>query len=114
MSSEENVKESKDVEEIEEVKEEPRIEEIEIVEEKYYTINLKDVWTAPSGKRASKAIRILKDYIKRHMKVDDFKVSNEVNEEVWERSLKKPPRRLKVRAVKDKEGNVIVFPAKAA
>jgi large subunit ribosomal protein L31e len=89
-------------------------EEIEIVEEKFYTVNLRDLWTAPKDKRAPKAVRTLREFVKRHMKVDNVKVSNEINQEIWARSIQKPPRKLKIRAVKDKEGQVIVFPAKAA
>jgi large subunit ribosomal protein L31e len=84
-------------------------EEIEIVEEKFYTINLRDVWMSPRMKRAPKAVRIVKDFVKRRMKVDDVKISNAVNQEIWKRSIKKPPRKIKIRVVKDKEGQVIVF-----
>jgi large subunit ribosomal protein L31e len=98
-----------------EAEEGPEIEEeIEIVEEKFYTINLRDVWKAPRIKRAPKAVKIVKDFVKRRMKVDDVKISNAVNEEIWKRSIKKPPRKIKIRAVKDKEGQVIVFHPKGA
>jgi large subunit ribosomal protein L31e len=109
--------ETEQVEEPAEAEEEevPEIEEeIEIVDEKFYTINLRDVWTAPRIKRAPKAVRIVKDFVKRRMKVDDVKISNAVNQEIWKRSIKKPPRKIKIRAVKDKEGQVIVFHPKAA
>jgi large subunit ribosomal protein L31e len=89
-------------------------EEIEIVDEKFYTINLRDVWKAPRIKRAPKAVKIVKDFVKRRMKVDDVKISDAVNEEIWKRSIKKPPRKIKIRAVKDKEGQVIVFQSKGA
>jgi len=85
-------------------------EEIEIVEEKNYTVNLREAWKAPRKKRTPRAIRVLKEFIKRHMKVDSVIISNEINEEVWSRSIEKPPRKLKVRAVKDKDGNVIIYP----
>ena len=114
---EEEPVETEQVEEPVEAEEEeaPEIEEeIEIVEEKFYTINLRDVWTAPRIKRAPKAVRIVKDFVKRRMKVDDVKISNAVNQEIWKRSIKKPPRKIKIRAVKDKEGQVIVFHPTAA
>ena len=95
-----------------EVEEGPEIDEdIEIVYEKFYTINLRDVWKGPRIKRAPKAVRIVRDFVKRRMKVDDVKISNAVNQEIWKRSIKKPPRKIKIRAVKDKEGQVIVFHA---
>jgi large subunit ribosomal protein L31e len=47
------------------------------------------------------------------MKSDEVAVSNEVNSALWSRSINKPPRKITVRAVKDKEGKVIVYPAKS-
>jgi len=85
-------------------------EEIEVVEEKLYTVNFRKAWIAPRGKRTPRAVRMLRDFVKRHMKTEDVIISNEINEKLWLRSIKKPPRRLRVRVVKDKEGNVIVFP----
>ena len=85
-------------------------EEIEIVEEKAYTVNLREAWRAPTKNRTPRAIRVLKEFVKRNMKVESVIMSNEINEAVWARSIEKPPRRLKIRAVKDKEGNVIIYP----
>jgi large subunit ribosomal protein L31e len=36
-------------------------------------------------------------------------ISNEVNEKIWGRGIEKPPRKIRVRAAKDKEGNVTVY-----
>jgi len=36
-------------------------------------------------------------------------VSNEVNEKIWSRGIEKPPRKIRVRAVKDKEGVIKVY-----
>jgi len=132
MSEEETTSESKAEEVQEEKQPEPTVEaeepakveerpeaeeveeEIEIVEEKFYTVNLRDVWTAPRKKRATKAVRTLRDFVKRRMKVEDPKISNEINQEIWQRSIQTPPRKIMIRAVKDKEGQVIIFPAKSA
>jgi large subunit ribosomal protein L31e len=55
---------------------------------------------------------MLKEYVRRHMKVDTVIISNEINEQIWSRGISKPPRSLKIRVVKDKEGKVIVYPPK--
>ena len=90
-------------------------EEIEVVEEKVYTIPLRHVWVVtPRGKRAPRAVRDVRNYVARHMKADEVAVSNEINTEIWSRSINKPPRKITVRAVKDKEGKVIIYPAKGA
>jgi large subunit ribosomal protein L31e len=94
---------------------EPEEEEIEVVEEKIYTIPLRHVWVVtPRGKRAPRAVRDVRDFVSRHMKSEEVAVSNEINQAIWSRGINKPPRKITVRAVKDKEGKVIVYPAKAA
>jgi large subunit ribosomal protein L31e len=103
--------EEKEEEEAEEAEEEG--EEIEIVEERIYTIPLRKVWGPPRGKRTPRAMRLLRAFVKRHMKAENVEVSNEVNEELWARGIRKPPRKITVRLVKDKEGRVIVYPATA-
>ena len=113
-------------EEVEEAKPKPKPKEMaeeEIVEERFYTIPLGKAWLMPPNKRAPKAIRIIKDFIKRHMKLEARKegaeeeeaepkkliISNEVNEKVWSRGIEKPPRKIRIRAAKDKDGNVTVY-----
>jgi len=98
----------------EEAEAEPEEEEIEVVEERVYTIPFRRVWATPRGKRTPRASRILRNFVKRHMKTEDVEISNEVNEELWAKSIKRPPRQISVRLVKDKEGRVIVYPATAA
>jgi len=104
--------EEKDAEEEEEGEEEE--EEIEIVEERIYTIPFRKVWATPMGKRTPRASRVLRAFAKRHMKAENVEISNEVNEELWARGIRKPPRAITVRLVKDKEGRVIVYPATTA
>jgi len=97
-------------------KEEP---EEDIVEERFYTIPLGKAWISPRKKRAPKAVRIVKSFVLKHMKVrteaegeeepERLVIDNEVNEKLWERSIEKPPRNIRVRVVKDKEGVVTVL-----
>lgn len=85
--------------------------EKEIVEERIYTVPLSRAWIMPVTKRAPRAIRILKAFIKRHMKADEdsIVISNEVNEEIWSRGIEKPPRKIRIRATKDRDGIVTVY-----
>jgi large subunit ribosomal protein L31e len=101
--------------EAEEEKEEEGEEEIEVVEEKIYTISLRHAWVVtPRGKRAPRAIRDVRAFVSHNMKAEEVAMSNEINSAIWSRGINKPPRKITVRAVKDKEGKVIVYPAKAA
>ncbi len=109
------------VEETLEEAEKPKRKEIEeeIVEEKIYTIPLGKAWISQRKKRAPRAGRILKKFIQRHMKIkteaeegeetERLVVSNEVNEKIWSRGIEKPPRKIRVRAAKDKEGVITVY-----
>jgi large subunit ribosomal protein L31e len=99
---------------VEETKEEPEKdeEEIEVVEERTYLLPFQKVWRMPRQARAPKAARMLREYVQRHMKVDEVLLSNEVNEQIWAKGITNPPRKLRVRMVKDKEGKVTVYPAK--
>lgn len=101
-------------------------EEEEIVEERTYTVPLARAWIMPPRKRAPRAMRILKGFIVKHMKLEAKEkaeedeeeepgrliISSEVNQKIWSRSIEKPPRKLRVRAAKDKDGNVTVYLAK--
>jgi large subunit ribosomal protein L31e len=81
----------------------------EIVEEKVYTIPLGRAWISPSKKRAKSATRIIRSFIQKHMKTDAVAISNEVNERVWSRGIEKPPRKIRVRALRDREGKVTLY-----
>jgi large subunit ribosomal protein L31e len=97
--------------------------EEEIVEERTYTIPLSKAWIMPANKRAPKAMRILKGFLVKHMKLKAkapvegeeeeepgaLIISNEVNQRLWSRGIEKPPRNIRVRAAKDKDGNVTVY-----
>jgi large subunit ribosomal protein L31e len=79
-----------------------------IMEERVYTVPLKTARYVPPNKRASKAVRILKRFIERHLKTDNVVILPEVNEKIWERGIEKPPRKIRVKASKDSEGIVEV------
>jgi len=112
--------EEEEVEEEEEVKKEKKEVEEEIVEERTYTIPLSRAWIMPPKKRAPRAVRIVKSFIQKHMKIkteaeeegeepEKLVLSNEVNQKIWSRGIKEPPRNIRVRAVKDKEGVITVY-----
>ena len=83
--------------------------EVQIVEERIYTVPLQDVIYKPKYMRAEKAIRILRKFVTRHMKPEVLIIDPKVNEAIWARGIKNPPRRIKIRATKDSEGVVKVY-----
>ena len=111
--SEEIAKEPKEVIEAPEAPaepEEPEEEELEIVEEKFYDLNLRRIWNAPREKRTPRAVRFLREFVAQRMKTTEVSLSEETNSMLWQRGISKPPRKIRIRVVKDKEGRVIVFP----
>lgn len=106
-------------EEKEAEKPEKREAEEEWVEEKIYTIPLGRAWISPRKKRAPRAIRLVKAFVQRHMKLkletgeeeeaERLVISDEVNRRIWSRGIEKPPRKIRVRAAKDKEGTVTLY-----
>jgi large subunit ribosomal protein L31e len=84
----------------------------EIVVERLYTIPLGKAYEAVRKKRAKRAVNLIKTFIIRHMKVEDeadLNIDTALNEYLWTRGIEKPPRRVRVRATKDREGVVKVF-----
>jgi large subunit ribosomal protein L31e len=71
-------------------------------EEKMLTVSLRDAWKAPRTKRASAAVKVLRQQLRRHTKKEG-KISLALNHAIWARGIQKPPRtlKLKVRITKD-------------
>ena len=70
------------------------------VNDRVYVIPLRRAKIKARNKRANAAISIIKAYLSRHMKADEVKLSNKVNEYIWERGMHKIPSKIKVKAVK--------------
>ncbi len=81
--------------------------------EREYIIPLRKSWIkVPKYKRAPRAIKTIKQFIAKHMKIEErdlnkVKINKWLNQEIWFRGIKKPPAKIKVKAVK-KEGDVFV------
>ncbi|MFX1596412.1 MAG: 50S ribosomal protein L31e [Promethearchaeota archaeon] len=89
--------------------EEEEVPKEEIIDERIYIIPLAKARKGPRTKRAKKAMRYLKEYMTQHFKPESLVITQEVNEKIWERSIQKPPRKLKVRATKNIDGLVVVY-----
>jgi len=85
-------------------------EDSEKVEEitRTYTVPLGIAYEAPMYRRSKVAIRMIKDFATRHMKATEVSIEPEVNEAIWARGIKSPPRRIKLDMERDEDGIVIV------
>ncbi|MHA1771293.1 MAG: 50S ribosomal protein L31e [Candidatus Thorarchaeota archaeon] len=88
----------------------PEEEEEEIVEERIYTVPLrKAYWTGSRLRRAKRAVRILREFVERHMKPEELNIHPDVNERIWSRGIQKPPRRIRIRVTKNTDNLVRVY-----
>ncbi len=73
--------------------------------ERIYTIPLRKVLNVPRSVRAPYAIRLIRKFVARHMKVPEENVwiDNRVNEKIWERGIEKVPNKITVRVIKFEE-----------
>lgn len=77
-----------------------------ILNEQIYIIPLRDVSKAPRWRRSQRAMKEIRSYLMKHMKSDDVKLDQTINEKVWERGSEKPPRKIRIRAMKFEDGQV--------
>ncbi len=73
------------------------------MEERIYTIPLLRAKMAPRTRRAKKAVRLVKEFLQKHMKVEDVRIDSSLNELIWSRGLRKVPSKVRVKAVKTEE-----------
>jgi len=74
--------------------------------ERTYIIPLRKVKSVPRTKRAPRAIRFIREFLKKHMKSEDIILDSSINEKVWERGIQKIPTKIKIKAIKEEDGTV--------
>lgn len=78
----------------------------DILKEQIYVIPLRDVKKAPRWKRSPRAIKEIRQFLTKHMKSEDVKLDRSINEKIWEHGCEKPPRKIRIRAMKFEDGQV--------
>ena len=76
--------------------------------ERVYTINLGKALISQSQHRAVRAINMVKEFARHHMKIETIKIEEELAHEIWSRGVRSPPRKVRVRMTKTDEGYVLV------
>ncbi|KAF6249713.1 60S ribosomal protein L31 [Marine Group I thaumarchaeote] len=76
--------------------------------ERVYTINLGKVKLSQSQHRAVRAINMIKEFARHHMKVEEIKIEEELAHQVWARGVRRPPRKIRVRMTKTDDGYILV------
>lgn len=73
-----------------------------------YTINLGRAWITPEHKRTDRVINMIREFATKHMKSDEIKLEQDLNRQIWSRGKTNPPRKVRVKMVKDEDGVVTV------
>jgi large subunit ribosomal protein L31e len=75
-------------------------------EEKIFVIPLGRSKKAARHRRARSATKIVREFLKRHTGSNSISLDAALNQKLWERGIKKPPSKIRVKAVKDDDGLV--------
>ena len=73
-----------------------------------YTVNLSKAWDTPRYRRTDRVINIIKEFTERHMQTDKVKIDQDLNRHIWSRGKKNPPRKIRLRMVKEDDDTVVV------
>ncbi|MGC8569290.1 MAG: 50S ribosomal protein L31e [Nitrososphaeria archaeon] len=80
-----------------------------MADESLVTVSFRKVYSLPVYKRSRKAVRRLRREIMRKFKVNEVKISPEVNEALWSRGDKLEIRRISVKVNVDRAASVAVI-----
>ncbi|PIN81628.1 hypothetical protein COV13_00670 [Candidatus Woesearchaeota archaeon CG10_big_fil_rev_8_21_14_0_10_32_9] len=70
--------------------------------ERNYTIPLRKGFVkVPKYYRSKRAINQIKDFVVKHMKVEEVKLGKNLNEFIWHHGIKNPPGKVKVKITKN-------------
>ena len=78
--------------------------------ERVYTINLGKVLLSPNNRRSKRAINMIREFARHHMKTNNVKIDEELSHQVWKRGIRSPPRKIRVKMTKTDEGFVLISP----
>ncbi|HSA76679.1 MAG TPA: 50S ribosomal protein L31e [Nitrosarchaeum sp.] len=78
--------------------------------ERVYTINLGKVLLSVDTHRAPRAINMIKEFARHHMKTEEIKIEEDLAHQIWSKGVRSPPRKIRVRMSKTDEGYVLVSP----
>jgi large subunit ribosomal protein L31e len=73
-----------------------------------YTINLGKAWITPQHKRTDRVVNMIREFAGKHMKSKEVKLDQDLNRQLWSRGKTNPPRKLRVKMVKEEGGTVTV------
>ncbi|HHD15270.1 MAG TPA: 50S ribosomal protein L31e [Euryarchaeota archaeon] len=79
------------------------------MEERIMVVPLRKILDAPRTKRAPRAIKLIRSHVARHMKIseEDVWLDTPINEAVWGKGIEHPPNKIKIKATKFKDQDLV-------
>ena len=73
-----------------------------------YTINLGKAWLTPRYRRTDRVINMVREFAVKNMKSDEVKIDQDLSRHIWAKGKTNPPRKVRVKMVKDEDDIVTV------
>jgi large subunit ribosomal protein L31e len=73
-----------------------------------YTVNLGKAWLTPRYRRTDRVMNMVREFAKKNMKSDEVKIDQDLDRHIWSRGKTNPPRKLRVKMIKDEDDVVTV------
>ncbi len=84
-------------------------EESKKILERVYNVPLRrEYLKVANWRRTHKAVKALREFIAKHMKSEDVIIGKYANQFLWKNGIRNPPHHIKVNAVKDENGRVVI------
>lgn len=73
--------------------------------EKIITLNIRrEVLKKPYWNRSAEALGVLRKYLEKHVKAKKIVIDSKMNEKIWQRGIKKPLMRIRVKVSTAEDG----------
>src|SRR5919197_6055349 len=73
-----------------------------------YTVNLGKAWLTPRYRRTDRVVNMVREFAKKNMKSDEVKIDQDLGRHIWSRGKTNPPRKVRVKMVKDEDDIITV------
>ena len=73
-----------------------------------YTINLGKAWLTPRYRRTDRVVNMVREFAIKNMKSDEVKIDQDLGRHIWARGKTNPPRKVRVKMIKDEDDIVTV------
>ena len=74
-----------------------------MVEEKVFNIPLRGTHDKQRRRRASNAIKIIRDFLIKNTKTANIKIGKSINDVLWKKGIQNPPRKIRIHIIKEED-----------